>query len=66
MTDHPSGNPRWEPTSGSGVPAVPPPERLDGPAADLEPGAVALTQPTRSVASWLGWSPTRWRSETES
>jgi hypothetical protein len=57
MTDHASGNPHWASATGRGVPAVPPPDR-DAP-------AVTASGPTRSVASWLGWCPTSWRSESE-
>lgn len=72
MTDQPSGNPRWEPTSGRGVPTLPPPTRdaaaqeQAGPAGPVRSGPVGAgpvrAGPVRSMASWLGWCPTRWRA----
>jgi hypothetical protein len=53
MIDQASGNPRWESANGRGVPALPAPAREE-----LE-GA-----PGGSVATWLGWCPTRWRAES--
>jgi hypothetical protein len=50
--DRPSGRPDGEPTAGRGLPAIPAPS---------EEPADARTE-GRPVASWLGWSPTRWRS----
>lgn len=49
---HPSGHPDAEPSAGRGLPAIPPPERE----------TAAERQAARPVASWLGWSPTAWRS----
>jgi hypothetical protein len=46
-----SGNPHWERSGPIGLPRSPAPAP-----AESEPG------PDRSVASWLGWSPTSWRS----
>jgi hypothetical protein len=52
--DRHSGRPDGEPPTGRGLPALPAPsEGTDGERTEGRP-----------VASWLGWSPTRWRSGT--
>lgn len=50
--DHPSGRPDVEASAGRGLPVLPPPSE-DPPGSRTE---------GRPVGSWLGWSPTRWRS----
>lgn len=49
--DRASGHPEWEAPQGRGLPVVP------QPAPEAPPAAAP-----RTVAGWLGWSPTSWRS----
>lgn len=56
----PSGDPAWEPAHGRGLPAIPAPTPVEAPvSAAAAPVGAAEPEPARS---WLGWSPTSWRT----
>ena len=67
MADRPSGDPAWEGSKSRGLPrlaAMTGDEgrtTSDGAVAD-EPRASDSPEP-KSVARWLGWSPTSWRTQ---